>query len=85
MFQGRLVAGGNFRQPSSHGDSIRNIATWDGHEWWPLGAGVDDEVRALIVFNNQLIAGGGFNTAGGAAAKRIASWNGSSWSTLGSA
>jgi hypothetical protein len=41
-------------------------------------------VSALALYDNQLIAGGAFTTAGGVDAKRIASWDGSSWSPLGS-
>jgi len=45
-------------------------------------------VRALAVFDDgsgpALYAGGDFTTAGGVAANRIAKWNGSSWSQLGS-
>ena len=41
-------------------------------------------VWSLTVYNNQLIAGGDFFTAGGVAANYIASWDGSSWSALGS-
>ncbi|MCX6163750.1 MAG: T9SS type A sorting domain-containing protein [Ignavibacteriae bacterium] len=52
--------------------------------WSPLGSGMDSTVRALTVFNNELIAGGSFTTAGGVSANRIAKWNGTSWSPLGS-
>lgn len=45
---------------------------------------MEDEVYALTVFNNALIAGGSFGTAGGAPAYGIASWNEVSWSPLGS-
>jgi hypothetical protein len=40
-------------------------------------------VFALAVYDNKLIAGGEFDTAGGVSANRIASWDGSSWDTLG--
>jgi hypothetical protein len=40
-------------------------------------------VNALTVYDGKLIAGGAFWTAGGVAASRIASWNGSNWSSLG--
>jgi hypothetical protein len=41
-------------------------------------------VRALVVDGSgNLYAGGQFTTAGGVAANRIAKWNGSSWSALG--
>ncbi|MFN9306725.1 MAG: hypothetical protein ACK6DT_11755 [Planctomycetota bacterium] len=42
-------------------------------------------VPALAVLpNGDLVAGGSFTTAGGVAANRIARWNGSTWSALGS-
>ena len=45
-------------------------------------------VRALTVFDDgggpALYAGGDFTTAGGVAANRIAKWDGSSWTALGS-
>ena len=41
-------------------------------------------VRALAVSGSDLYAGGSFTTAGGSAANRIAKWNGSGWSALGS-
>jgi hypothetical protein len=36
----------------------------------------------LTVYNGELIAGGGFDTAGGVSASRIARWNGSVWQPL---
>src|SRR5438477_9474813 len=38
----------------------------------------------LLVYRNNLIAGGAFYLAGGATANSIAKWNGSSWAPLGS-
>jgi hypothetical protein len=46
--------------------------------------GTDPNVYALTVYNGKLIAGGGFTIAGGVVASYIASWDGSSWSPLGS-
>ncbi|MEW6060871.1 MAG: LamG-like jellyroll fold domain-containing protein, partial [Bacteroidota bacterium] len=43
---------------------------------------VDDVVSALCFIGDTLYAGGDFNNAGGIPAKRIAKWNGSSWSAL---
>jgi hypothetical protein len=40
-------------------------------------------VRALTVYDSKLIAGGNFTTAGDVSAWKIASWDGSSWSPLG--
>lgn len=52
--------------------------------WSPLGSGMNTLVRALYTYNNDLIAGGNFTTAGGNNANYIAKWNGTSWSVLGS-
>jgi hypothetical protein len=45
---------------------------------------MDGIVSALAVSGSEVYAGGTFTTAGGNAASRIATWNGSAWSTLGS-
>src|SRR5262245_4107197 len=50
--------------------------------------GTDGFIKALAVYDDgggpALYAGGGFTTAGGAPANRIARWDGSRWSALGS-
>ncbi len=59
-----------------------------GDENWAaaIGAlGMNSWVVALAVDEDgNLYAGGGFTTAGGVAANRIAKWDGASWSALGS-
>jgi len=45
---------------------------------------MNNTVCGLTVYDGKLIAGGDFFTAGGVAANRVASWDGSSWSPLGS-
>jgi hypothetical protein len=45
---------------------------------------MDGTVYALAVNGGELYAGGSFTNAGGVAANRIAKWNGSAWSALGS-
>lgn len=56
------------------------IARWDGSDWSPLGAGLDDDAEALAVHDDgsgpALYVGGVFSTAGGAASTGIARWNG---------
>ena len=50
-----------------------------------LGTGVNGvTVRAVVVYNGNLIVGGDFTTASGLSVNRIAMWNGTSWSALGS-
>jgi len=51
--------------------------------WSSVGAGTNGFVLALTVYNDSLIVGGDFTTAGGNPANNIAVWNGSSWSALG--
>jgi hypothetical protein len=57
---------------------------WDGEAWEPLGAGFDDgSVRSLVVYNNELIAGGFFTESNGVMVNRIARWDGNNWQPLG--
>ncbi len=73
------------------------VARFDGAEWTNLGTGCQDldndlGVDALAIFDDDgsgpnlpaLYAGGDFNEAGGVPIARIAKWDGSSWSPLGS-
>jgi hypothetical protein len=82
-----LYAGGVFT--IAGGVATNRIAKWDGSSWSPLGSGMNDAVSALTVFDDEggvpaLYAGGEFTMAGGSAASRVAKWDGSSWSPLGS-
>lgn len=85
-----LYAGGSFT--SAGGIAVSNIAKWDGESWSPLGSGTNDWVLSLAVWDDDgpgphlpaLYAGGYFTVAGGVAASRIAKWNGTSWSAVGS-
>jgi hypothetical protein len=67
-----VVAGGFW----AAGDvAASNIAAWDGQKWRTLGNVNGSEVwdvRALIVYNGQLIAAGGFSTGFGSPANCIA-------------
>jgi hypothetical protein len=75
-----LYAGGWFK--TAGGVTVNHIARWDGTVWSalsnPSGMGVNEQVRALAVFDDgsgpALYAGGGFTTAGEVAASRIAAW-----------
>ena len=85
-----LHAAGYFQ--SAGGVQMNRIASWDGTSWAPLGSGLNgiatgDVVSAMVVHDDgsgpALYAGGGFTSIGGATRNRIARWNGSSWSSLG--
>jgi len=83
-----LYAGGTFS--TSGGVTTNRIARWDGSSWSALGGGVPGGyVAALTTFDDgrgpALYVGGyTFTTAGGVPASRIAKWDGTSWSGLGS-
>jgi hypothetical protein len=51
--------------------------------WQAMGSGMNHTVRALAMYEGELIAGGSFTAAGGQAASRIARWDGSSWHPMG--
>ncbi|MFH0983184.1 MAG: hypothetical protein V2A79_16820, partial [Planctomycetota bacterium] len=84
-----LYAGGGFT--TAGGVTAKSIAKWNGTQWSALGGGMGGTwpyVYALTVFDDgngpALYAGGAFTTAGGVTANRIAKWNGTQWSPLGS-
>ncbi len=47
------------------------------------GKNMDTTVKSLIVYNNDLVAGGTFESAGCKRVSRIAGWNGTSWDSVG--
>jgi len=56
--------------------------------WNAVGApgapnGVSGSIHALAVSGTDVYVGGSFSQAGGIAANRVAKWNGTSWSSLG--
>lgn len=87
---GKLYVGGVFL--NAGGAGAARIAAWDisTSTWAALGAGLTGGAApsCFTIFinsdNSYLYAGGGFTSAGGAAASRIARWNLSTlaWSTL---
>ena len=56
------------------------LAAWDGA--WRDG-GVDFQPQVVAVYNNDLIVGGNFDSAGGIPATNIARFDGTSWHSLG--
>ncbi|MFZ2654451.1 MAG: hypothetical protein WAX69_06005, partial [Victivallales bacterium] len=53
--------------------------------WSALGSGTNDRIRSLVFYDaSNLYAGGDFIIAGGVTVNRIAKWNGTTWSALGS-
>jgi hypothetical protein len=82
----KLYAGGYF----STAEGSRGIAVWNGASWSPVGEKLVDAqygfpyVTALATATDgSLYALGQFTSIGNLAARKIARWNGTSWSALG--
>lgn len=88
-WNGDLYIGGSFAS-FSDGRTVRNVVRWNGSSFITMPFdnaffnGVNNTVRALEVYAGQLIVGGAFTQATQLPHARIAAWNGSTWSTLGS-
>ena len=94
---GHLVIGGVFTLAGGVSNT-NHIADWDGvstfgdgtPEWTALGIGMNNNVNALLNMpDGSLVAAGEFTavgnvTAGDTAAVRVARWNATSWTALGS-
>jgi hypothetical protein len=86
-----IYVGGRFTTVG--GITANHIAKWNGTTWSSLGtgatngvdyrAGSQSSVLALAVLGTDLYVGGTFTQAGNVAAKGIAKWNGTTWSSLG--
>ncbi len=88
IYDGDLYAGGEFTTMDN--EDCSRIAMWDGEDWQEPDGGVSAPagsdcatVHALLEYAGDLIVGGGFWKAGSSIVNYIASWNGSSWSALG--
>ncbi len=82
-----LYAGGYFN--NAGGSSASRIAKWTGSAWTTVLTGANGSVFALDVYDDgagggpQLYVGGQFTSIGGTTASKIARWNGTAFSTLG--
>jgi len=85
----QLVAGGFF--DTADGQTVHNVARWDGSQWHGFGDGTFGYVGALATFDPDgpgpapaaLVAGGAFDTADGVTVNRVGLWDGSAWQPLG--
>lgn len=88
-----LYVGGNFNKAGGV-SNVGRIARWTGSTWAAVSSpALNDRAQVLRVLDVDgaagplaptLHVGGIFTTAGGLSAKRIAQWDGSAWSALGS-
>jgi hypothetical protein len=79
LADGSLVAAGNW-----NGDSVKDVARFDGTAWVPLSTLASG--RAILQLatlpDGDLLVGGFFTAIGGTAANGVARWNGTSWSAV---
>lgn len=86
VYQNELYVTGAFNQAGA--TTALNIAKWNGANWSAVGGGLDttllwDHGEVMTIYNNKLVVGGAFTTAGNVAVNNIAEWNGSTWSAMG--
>ncbi len=93
-----LYAGGTFSVYQEEGETIRNVAKWDGTSWYSLGAnltsssGLTPDIKTMTAYDpggngsglSKLIVAGNFIKIGTVSALNIAQWDGASWSPMGS-
>lgn len=82
-YAGGIVVCGQFA--ALQAVSAANIGRFVDGQFTPLGGGLDDTCIALEVneTGDTLYAAGWFNNAGAVSARRIAAWDGLTWSSLG--
>ncbi len=87
MAGNNLYVGGFFN--TAGGVTASNIARWDGTAWNSLGSGTsagyleNTYVNALAVSGTTVYIGGQFTYVSGVSANRLAKWDGTRWSSLG--
>lgn len=64
------------------GDTMNNVAKWDGQNWSSMGEGFNAKVTAIVVDSGRVYAGGSFTMAGDLQVNHIAKWDGEKWNTL---
>ncbi|MBD3161579.1 MAG: hypothetical protein GF346_05095, partial [Candidatus Eisenbacteria bacterium] len=80
-YEGDLVIAGDFRY--LNGIPANGACRWDGSAWHPLGEGPGTGVRALVVFEDRLVAGGSIPAGDVAGRIGVRSWDGARWTERG--
>lgn len=85
-FNGELIAAGYFGVAG--GDTVPNVASWDGYSWTPLGEGLGrfglnrPIITCLVEWKGDLYASGIFSLPPSEDYVSFAKWNGTSWESL---
>ncbi len=80
VYRGDLYVGGNALVV---GGTTGTVARWNGSSWQMILLGTSSIIKAMTVYQDELVVGGIIYTTGTAGANNIARWNGSAWNTLG--
>jgi hypothetical protein len=80
VYNGSLYVGGNFS--TAGGITARGIARWNGTSWAAPTTTIFDAIMSFEIYNDNLIIGGQFASFAGN--PNIISFNGTSFTTLGS-
>jgi len=87
-YNNNLMVGGLFTYAGTPATKVNNIAILNDTTWTPLsrgltGPGFSNQVGTFTTYNNNLVVGGIFDSAGNIHSPSIAMWNGSAWDSLG--
>jgi len=84
----KLFVGGDFT--AAGGLTAQRVARWNGSGWSTVGAGFNSSVFALRTYDDgqgpggtRLYAGGNFTQNGGSGVNRVARWDGTVWTGVG--
>lgn len=80
VLDGQPVAGGSFK--SIGGQSVTNLARWDGITWQPVTPAPDGPVSAFARRGNGVVVVGSFTSIGDLAAPGVALWTTAGWQSL---
>ena len=88
-----LFAGGLWESPGPSGTIKQGVMAWNGSAWFVPGEGLNNAVASMVSWDRDgdgpvpsvLICGGAFTASGSnTSVKRLAKWDGVSWSVVGS-
>ena len=86
-WNGDLVIAGNFISAGGAAET-HGLARLGANGWESIGGGITSSnfhaVRSIAVHQGDLIAGGSFTEIGGVTANRVARWDGTAWTPMGS-
>lgn len=86
VYNGELIAGGNFTNAGPGGVLVNHVARWNGTAWVAMAQGMPGgdllPVGALRVWNGQLYVGGLFAVPN-SQTRNVARWSGTAWVAVG--